>query len=878
MDTKLKKSKYNPFLKLTAIFLTALFAFSAAINGLSLIRKEVFYASDRGYSSTPSFTHSVILAIRDIASLKPYVNTYRPDMTHDDFLKTDYAKKIIAEYDEKEKRAIKIFNTIQELKKLKPDTTAADRSGRNTVIIYKDSADETYYDPNTDTWMTWSEVEKLYADKNLEVHYYDDYEYENNAYTTMVSISVSIPPDDELFKLDKSYSSYEKWNEKYQQLRKALFSIVSDATSTQTITDELEMFCTDRLNQEYDSAVYWAESTIDRYVNLKFILKDNATGNFISNTGNENELNFKSNLNKDKLYYIDFDGKSLHSPVSEPYNSTNLLKFLNETDILYERNVDEEYLQASFSGYTLYVKLNSNVVPGDAFYNSVKAYEDVERTSSNAYLWQCVIFSILSICSLTGCCFLCGRREDDSVKLAPTDRIPFVISFLLHGAVLVALGAGIVCTIAIDYPADFIGDDSAFWWIVTSDFIKICIGILAALFSLVSTSLVLYIARNCKAQTMANRFIIGYTFKKLSALKSNHNELSMSVKQLRKKTIIALAGFVIINLILLVLCFTDIAVLAIGAMAVFNTVVVAYAIKYINDVSRLSSIAEQIKSGTFNTVIRPGSFVAPLRKFSVDLIACRDSIESAIDNAIKGEHLKTELITNVSHDLKTPLTSIINYVSLLKMGNIKEDETKKYLDILDDKSKKLQRLIEDLVEASKATTGNIKMTVDTVNLNELALQAVGENSDVLENAGLDLVLTQKEDGIFVKADSQHTFRIIDNLFSNARKYSLTGTRVYVDVYKENEFGVFAIKNISREKLNITPDELTERFVRGDNSRSTDGSGLGLSIARSFTELQNGVFKLEIDGDMFRAIVKLPLTNAPANQTDSAPATPQPQNN
>ena len=259
------------------------------------------------------------------------------------------------------------------------------------------------------------------------------------------------------------------------------------------------------------------------------------------------------------------------------------------------------------------------------------------------------------------------------------------------------------------------------------------------------------------------------------------------------------------------------------------------------------------KDGTDNTIYETyGKYATEYKT------AQRDGIENAINEAIKGEHLKTELITNVSHDLKTPLTSIINYVSLLKMGNIEGEEEKKYIDILDEKSKKLKRLIEDLTEASKANSGNIKMNVAQVNLNEMALQAVGENSDVLENAGLDVILTERDKEIIVNADSQHTFRIIDNLFSNAKKYSLTGTRVYVDVYKENGFGVFEIKNISKEKLNIDPDELTERFVRGDNSRTTDGSGLGLSIARSFAELQNGIFNIEIDGDMFKAVVKLPL--------------------
>jgi signal transduction histidine kinase len=198
----------------------------------------------------------------------------------------------------------------------------------------------------------------------------------------------------------------------------------------------------------------------------------------------------------------------------------------------------------------------------------------------------------------------------------------------------------------------------------------------------------------------------------------------------------------------------------------------------------------------------------------------------------------------------------------LKLCNIEGEDENKYLDILDEKSTKLKRLIEDLTEASKASSGNIKMIVDTVNLNELALQAVGENNDVLENVGLEIVVSQKENELFVKADSQHTFRIFDNLFSNVKKYALSGTRVYVDVYKENGYGVFSVKNISKDKLNINPDEITERFVRGDNSRTTEGSGLGLSIARSFTELQNGIFEIQIDGDLFKVTIKLPITNKP----------------
>ena len=275
-----------------------------------------------------------------------------------------------------------------------------------------------------------------------------------------------------------------------------------------------------------------------------------------------------------------------------------------------------------------------------------------------------------------------------------------------------------------------------------------------------------------------------------------------------------------------------------------------------------------MKNGDLNINLQPQKFIFPLKDFAFNLNQCRDSIENAVKDAIKGEKLKTELITNVSHDLKTPLTSIINYISLLKLCDIQGENENKYLDIIDEKSNKLQRLIEDLTEASKASSGNIKMNPEVVSLNELSLQAVGENNDVLENAGFDIVLTQKNDDLFVMADSKRTFRIFDNLFSNVKKYALPGTRVYVDVYKDGTYGVFSIKNISKDKLNISADEITERFVRGDNSRTSEGSGLGLSIARSFTELQGGIFFIEIDGDLFKVSVKLPSASKPTKNKDS----------
>ncbi|MGN0521158.1 MAG: sensor histidine kinase [Eubacterium sp.] len=233
-------------------------------------------------------------------------------------------------------------------------------------------------------------------------------------------------------------------------------------------------------------------------------------------------------------------------------------------------------------------------------------------------------------------------------------------------------------------------------------------------------------------------------------------------------------------------------------------------------------------------------------------------LQSAVNQAVKDERLRTELITNVSHDLKTPLTSIITYVDLLSKCDINDQKAQEYIKVLDEKGAKLKRLIEDLIEASKVTSGSITINPINLNLSELCVQATVENQADFEKAGLELIIKPGEESPIIKADGAKTFRVIENLLSNARKYSAKATRVYASVYRENQWGIFEIKNISAQQLDITPEELTERFVRGDKSRSQEGNGLGLSIAKELCKAQNGELEIIIDGDLFKARVKLPL--------------------
>lgn len=234
------------------------------------------------------------------------------------------------------------------------------------------------------------------------------------------------------------------------------------------------------------------------------------------------------------------------------------------------------------------------------------------------------------------------------------------------------------------------------------------------------------------------------------------------------------------------------------------------------------------------------------------------ALEQAVEESVRNERLKTELIANVSHDIKTPLTSVINYVDLMKREQVGNETVRKYLDVLERKSLRLKTLIEDLVEASKASSGVMELEIQRLDFNELIRQTNGEFDDRFEECNLELISDLPDEVFYFEGDGRRVFRILENLYNNTAKYAMEHTRVYVSLKKEQESLVFAMKNISASKLNITPEELTERFVRGDRSRTTEGSGLGLSIAKSLTELMGGTFVIELDGDLFCVKVCFPV--------------------
>ena len=315
-----------------------------------------------------------------------------------------------------------------------------------------------------------------------------------------------------------------------------------------------------------------------------------------------------------------------------------------------------------------------------------------------------------------------------------------------------------------------------------------------------------------------------------------------------------LAGCSILELLLLIGSDGE----AAGILWMIHSFLICPAALYIVwQIRKLRLGAKEIAAGNLDCTVDSRGLFWDLKDHAADLNHIRDGLNAAVEERMRSERFRTELITNVSHDIKTPLTSIINYVDLLEKEEPKNERQREYLEVLSRQSARLKKLIDDLIEASKASTGNLPVELERCELGVLLDQCAGEYSERLQQAELELLLSKPETPVTVLADGRHMWRIFDNLLGNIVKYAQPGTRVYLDLTAAAGMATVTFRNISRSRLNISGEELMERFVRGDSSRSTEGSGLGLSIAQSLTRLQKGEMDLTVDGDLFKVTLRFP---------------------
>lgn len=446
-------------------------------------------------------------------------------------------------------------------------------------------------------------------------------------------------------------------------------------------------------------------------------------------------------------------------------------------------------------------------------------------------------------------CFLysaAGHTTNGKIKRNFLDKVPLDILT----AIVVFLGVLSVIFISESFYEDF-----AFAVAVTS--------LIGSVDYFIALGYTMSFATRIKTRTLIKNNVLYHIFKflgkRLKKFFSWLKYLYTNASLLKKTWVIALG----------VLIFSTFFIVGVGdvishwardefviIMLIITAIVIALLFYFAVILQKIKLGGERIAKGDLQYKIDTKYMYYDFKEFAESLNNINDGLQEAINEKMKSEHFKTELITNVSHDIKTPLTSIINYVDLIKKEEIENEKLCEYIDVLDRQSARLKKLVEDLVEASKASSGNLTVNLAPCNITVLLNQALGEFSEKLEKANLVPILKTDDDGIAVLADGRHLWRVFDNLLSNVCKYGLEGTRVYIDVKTEKNGVLVTFRNISKYQLNVSSEELLERFVRGDKSRHTEGHGLGLSIAKSLMEIQGGSLDISVDGDLFKVTVKI----------------------
>ena len=325
------------------------------------------------------------------------------------------------------------------------------------------------------------------------------------------------------------------------------------------------------------------------------------------------------------------------------------------------------------------------------------------------------------------------------------------------------------------------------------------------------------------------------------------------------KVLLVGGAFLFLQFLIIGCVFSGAGVFLLALMAV-DVAVMIFAIRKADGQDRIMDGLKKISDGELQYKIKTDTLTGKQKVMAEYINNIGGGLDAAVENSLKKERMQTELITNVSHDLKTPLTSIINYVDLMKRENPTDPKIQEYLRILDEKSQRLKVLTEDVVEASKASTGNIKLEMNDIDFVGMVQQVIGEFEEKFQEKNLTMMVHFTDEPSIIYADGQRMWRVLENVFGNVVKYAMEGTRVYAEISNRNKKVTFSLKNISAQPLNISADELTERFIRGDVARNTEGSGLGLSIAKSLTELQGGEFKLYLDGDLFKVMITFVAKN------------------
>lgn len=566
-----------------------------------------------------------------------------------------------------------------------------------------------------------------------------------------------------------------------------------------------------------------AKKDLSEFKDVKFFIKNNLTGKTYTNTNYESNETFRKNQ-KDYCN-IEID--------------------LNNNEGTYTKIIDKKRLSSSiYSNYfwvmqdkpepiSISISIPKQINNYEPF--GLRSYQDdfkYSRSNIDILFKVLISSSIISIISLIACIKAKGKFiNKDGLLLKIYRRIPIEIYIICVIILLFPMFLGFSYIISII--TKFIAITSIIMWIIyfkNLDEKK----------ALITNSITYNI---CRFFINIIKNIIKYK-----------NKLPL----IKRLILVELVIVIIVGLMFIFLYTTwywqdpfFMLIAIIGFLTLSLIIITGIILNKIDYLDKIIEGTKKIKNGDINHKIEVKGNDR-LATFAQDINNLSEGLENAIDEKFKSERMKAELITNVSHDLKTPLTSIINYVDLIKKEeNIQPEYLNDYINVLDNKSKRLKVLIEDLFEASKASSGNIELNIEKLDLNQLLRQSIGENEEKLTNSKLDLKVNLLKEPVYINCDGKRMYRVFENLLINISKYSLENTRVYIDMKVDEDKVYLSFKNISAYELNFEADEIIERFRRGDLSRNTEGSGLGLSIARDLVELQGGEFDIQIDGDLFK---------------------------
>lgn len=624
---------------------------------------------------------------------------------------------------------------------------------------------------------------------------------------------------------------------------KGYFDGLDKLEATYKIDDEnLKRVILDERRDQYNSY----ENCIEQYKNLQYVLYEN---NNVVKTNIEEEYLYDSSL-KDIIsssqFYLILDGTKTGNLFQNVKGT-----FSPDYFIYYTKSYED------IKNYKLKFML---FVPKDLYYDDmIKIYSNKFTMQHDKYKKECIVIAIAAFISLISFAYITKFRKKVFIKSnnAYKEKMTYrlykklwleikilnILIIVVMSIIIYAFIKGIVL---------YSSKDLIFPSILMLYYMFLTLGL--SYVTLIKEIDEKGLKNVIKETSLSYRIYV--LIKQLFILKS----VGVKISILAISTFIFIIDLMVTSVVINTSHIYDVDALAftvIGGVYVFLYLsTVGYlGFKFTGDFNKIVLGAHKISQGNLNYQIE-GSSIAVLDVLAKDINNMRSGLGNAIQNEVKSERMKTELITNVSHDLKTPLTSIINYVDLIKKGDFTKEEIEDYIKIIDRKSQRLKVLIEDLFEASSAASGEMELNIEKLDIIALLKQSIAEFEEKIKISKLDFRINIPNEKVYVMVDGKRTWRIFENQISNILKYSLDNTRVYINLEESENRIIIIFKNISAYEIDFNEDEITERFKRGDQSRHTEGSGLGLAISKGLTELQDGLFKIKVDGDLFKVEIQL----------------------